>query len=621
VVVGQNRIVFDEVHLSWTAKGYREVMGTLSRVMKTRPPVVLLTGTCGPKMQESMLGNLGLDRVRVIRARTDRPEIMYAVAPGEPVTESKVTSVFIAWFERHLKTRLVNSKSQMLIYVPVKAIGAEVAQKLGVEFFHGTTVLTEKGRLLQAFRSGDMQVLVATQAFGAGIDIGTVDVVAHVGSPRSMMEFAQEAGRAGREGKTALSVVFRTCGGTRHGADDEGDGALEMRNWLGETWQCRRSGLSEYFDGKPANCAAIPAGRLCDNCRKGGTSATSVEDDIYMQVESRAVREGGSPADSGTVASDAITPRKAVNSSSFVFSDEKGRVESPKVATSGVFKSPSSSSTSTGASYALSKAPIGPSWSYATESGVTVSPITPSKRPMDRATPPSTSGSRKRALLMRLTPVEKAGQPRMEETPTKVRVADAGESVLYADKIVPFLRVFTMRKGVCFTCVGGGALEECKRGECEFEKQIMLNEGVDNMVELMNRLGNLIKYDMRGMGYCPKCYLPTPSGERTNVFHPHGLGRDALGNEPQCMVFASVASKALTFGNQIWCQKVKSGKGRNDLDPEWLSDLMENARGSPEVSVEGFVRILKSSCATGEPWFLRVFYHMVKQAVEGLKAK
>lgn len=254
--------------------------------MGARPPVVLMTATCGPAMQGPMLENLGLGTIRTIRSRTDRPEIMYSIWPGEPLGEGRLPAVIAEWHRTELSRHLSGSKSQVIIYVTTKAIGMRVAAELKLDFFESGTAADEKKRLYMGFRSGQIQAMVATQAFGAGIDIDSVDVVIHAGSPRSMVDFAQESGRAGRAGQTALSIVFRTAGGGRWAEADDNCGGKEMREWL-EGSGCRRTGLGRYLDGASTQCASVPGARLCDNCRATDKAGTSVVDEIQRQINSR----------------------------------------------------------------------------------------------------------------------------------------------------------------------------------------------------------------------------------------------------------------------------------------------------------------------------------------------
>jgi hypothetical protein len=172
--------------------------------------------------------------------------------------------------------------------------------------------------------------------------------------------------------------------------------------------------------------------------------------------------------------------------------------------------------------------------------------------------------------------------------------------------------MFTKKRGVCFSCVGMGMISKCPPGRCLVEKEMLLTEKAMSVGEIGNRLGSLVRDDMRGMKACVKCYLPAPKDGGDNEFHPNGMGPGG-----DCYVFKAVANKALACGATLWLQMMRGGEAatQEDDDLSWLVDLIKNTRGSPEVSMEGFARILKSTCGNGDWWYMRILYHMIKQAV------
>ena len=589
--------------------------------MKVRPPIVLMTGTCGPSMESPMLENLGLSRIRTIRARTNRPEIMYTVHPMEPMGEHRIAPEVQKWFEANLKARLEASTSQALIYVQSKVIGSQIAQRLRMDFFESGTPTEEKHRMYEGFKSGAVQCLVATQAFGAGVDIGSVDVVIHAGSPRSMVDFAQESGRAGRKGQPALSIVFRSSGTFRPSKEiDANCGREEMQSWLSRSSECRRLGLGQFLDGLGRGCPMLPGAQLCDVCRTNGATPTTVEQELFKQLDSnpvviREVPLSGSTERSCESTALAGTPTEGASGS---WLSESSIVRTPNVispyestATRPLIKTGSSSSTMSQSRIILESADrpsMGKIHSTASNSAAAKRKLT--------ATPPTrdTIGN-KRRLVERL-----ASASYREVTSPEGRLEAAGSrsakrnaaGPLYADLSQPSLRLFIRKKQVCFTCVGLGWIQKCPNGECAVEKTMMENEGEKNMMPFVNKLANEIKFDIRAMGYCGKCFLPAPRGEPTNVFHPSGTAPGA-----PCVIFQMVATKALSAGCRLWQQKLRESPiEKKEDDPLWLVDLLDNGRTVDEPTVQAFARILKSPCGSGEHWFLRIFYHMVKQAVE-----
>ena len=581
------------------------VMGSLSTLLKSRPPVVLMTGTCGPTMERPMLSNLDMKDVQTIRARTNRPEIMYTVFPGEPIPIRQLVTTVQKWYFEHLKARLQQSTSQVLIFVPLKVIGVQIAARLGLNFFESDTEISERQRMYEGFRNGTIQCLVATQAFGAGIDIGSIDVVVHAGNPRSMVDFSQESGRGGRHGQPALSIVFQSAEPDRDQMMDDYCGRAEMREWLAQTSRCRRIGLGEYLDGIGISCPSLPGGRLCDLCRMNGATETTAVEDMYDQLSKRPVDDKAISASATTVLDQSQSEETDVRPSG-------GSWATTLVAAKSGLSSPSSLDSPTSKRVPQSiegrpsmlKTPVQSSWS-----------ITPKRKLNDNSTPSSDGSAKRRALLARMMPTLKASDISLDGPVSKSTVMGAKkrmEETSYADRLLPLLRLFALKKGVCFTCVGMGMVEKCQEGMCPVEQTMLEVEGESSMRSVVNKLADELKFEMPNMGCCSKCWMPAPRGESTNGFHPQGMSK----NTP-CLVFPMVATKALSCGSRLWLRKVgETPIAPDDDDPQWLVDLLKDARGVPESSIASFARILKASCGQSERWFIRVFYHMIKQAVE-----
>ena len=123
-----------------------------------------------------------------------------------------------------------------------------------------------KAQLLRDFTSttSSTQLLVATSALTHGINYAAVRYVIHAEIPRSLLEFVQESGRAGRDGKPAKSIIFNTQ--TRYSTD------LSLQHYLDahQLHQCRLSALHIYLDGISKSCAELEV-NLCDVCDASAT--------------------------------------------------------------------------------------------------------------------------------------------------------------------------------------------------------------------------------------------------------------------------------------------------------------------------------------------------------------
>jgi ATP-dependent DNA helicase RecQ len=271
-------LVVDEAHcISEWGHDFRPHYRAIGRHRRAlgRPPTVALTATATPATRAAIERVLGLRRpVRVVQS-FDRPNLRFAVRRVETERER------LARAGRALR----KVQESAIVYVPTRdrtdGVAAFLRQR-GVPAlpYHAGLPGRERKGLLKRFLDGRCRVMVATNAFGMGIDKPDVRLVAHLGVPPRPEAYFQEAGRAGRDGATAQCALYWLPGDlvlTRHlaGVDRHGDGArplqaarrdgLEtMRRYIG-TRGCRRRLLLEYLGEHLERCAG------CDRC--GGVGA------------------------------------------------------------------------------------------------------------------------------------------------------------------------------------------------------------------------------------------------------------------------------------------------------------------------------------------------------------
>jgi ATP-dependent DNA helicase RecQ len=306
--LGAALIAIDEAHcISEWGHDFRPEYLQLGELLADFPRarVLACTATATPVVRDEILAKLGLDAAT--------PQMVHGFARPNLILRAREAS---GRREREtaadaLLAEALGSpgagRGTAIVYAPTRRLADEEGQRLArvgwlASTYHAGLAADERDRVQRAFAAGELEIVVATNAFGMGIDRADVRAVIHLGPPGSIEAYYQEVGRAGRDGADALGLLLTGPGDLalrRRLLELDVDGRapdpavvehkwslfLELMRWA-EGGSCRHDAILRYFGDEAETLDGC--GR-CDACRELAVESGSADAEHVSLVVRKAL--------------------------------------------------------------------------------------------------------------------------------------------------------------------------------------------------------------------------------------------------------------------------------------------------------------------------------------------
>ena len=263
-----DRVVMDECHVVLdSGPDFRPKLRALgAEMVEMGTQMIFLTATLPPKDEQDFFRAMRIPPECVpFRGPTTRRNIRYQVheVEGETVVEAICRLV-----ERKLEEYPAPSK--IVVYGGSVEQTKEIGEALGCPIYHrNVDDRAGKARRMKEFMEGESRVMAATNALGMGVDLPDIRAVVHGGRPRKLRGYAQESGRAGRDGESSEAIIV--CGKVesvqpsrrlKSWAQSEGEDIVDFV----AGYNCRRVIMDRIMDGRMDRVGCEEGEEQCDVC-------------------------------------------------------------------------------------------------------------------------------------------------------------------------------------------------------------------------------------------------------------------------------------------------------------------------------------------------------------------
>lgn len=284
-----SRIVIDEAHCvsQWGhdfRPDYKEVGNVIRDLFEDkRVPMIALTATASPKVENDVLNTLRMQNVKIYRMSFNRPNLVYYVHKKTKTIDIDIVSFITTHYPDSCGIIYCTSKKEC------EMMSERFNDRFGLKtrFYHAGLSKNERNLVQDNWNDGYFKIIVATVAFGMGIDKKNVRFVIHYSLPKSLEGYYQETGRAGRDGLESVCILFYNyCdkklleflidkGNTTY--ENKRRQKDEIRNviqYCENFTDCRRQQVLMHFGENfdPSCCK-----NTCDNCMKVKGNAKAID--------------------------------------------------------------------------------------------------------------------------------------------------------------------------------------------------------------------------------------------------------------------------------------------------------------------------------------------------------